>query len=272
MSGRTSPIGLPRLARSDTRTHPPPARPHPRQPNHQPDALSTNEGMAPPLGAVSQADPTSNGMSSTPPAAMTSTASRPPTLSHPHNRAHSSPAAPLSEPAKGYRSNRPPRGPAQPGGGGVRDRGGGVRDRGGGGTNRHPPTPTPPQEATTANLSALHTHTVLQHQPNPEQPPTGLTQPHSHNDDALRQTHLTHHELGQRPHEHTPTTKPSQANHDDTHTSTQASSHELGPTNTATKRTTHQHAHSTSSAPLHDDSHPRGEGLPAPHALPDRVA
>lgn len=62
MPGRASPIGLTRLARSDTRTLPPPARPHPRQPNHRPDALSTNEGMAPapPLGddAVSQTYPT----------------------------------------------------------------------------------------------------------------------------------------------------------------------------------------------------------------------
>lgn len=147
----------------------------------------------------------------------------------------------------------------------------------------HPPPVTsarltPPQEAITANLSAFHTHTVAPHQPNPERPPTGFTQPHSHSDDDLRQAHLTHRVIGQarRPHEHTPTTaKLGQPTTTTTHTratTQQHSSRELGPTNTATKRSTHQHTHSTSSARIRDDGQPEGE-VTRPHraARPLRV-
>ena len=77
MPERTSPKGLARPERTRPIGHqdsPGASKttPHPRQPNHQPDDLSTTEVMAPapPLGddAVSQAYPTSKGMSSTPPA------------------------------------------------------------------------------------------------------------------------------------------------------------------------------------------------------------
>ena len=131
--------------------------------------------------------------------------------------------------------------------------------------------------APTAHLSAFHAHTVAPRQPNLERPPTGLTQPHSHSDDDLRQAHLTHRVIGQarRPHEHTPTTaklgQPTTTTHTRA-TTQQHNSHELGPTNTATKRSTHQHTHSTSSARIRDDGQPEGE-VTRPHraARPLRV-
>lgn len=131
---------------------------------------------------------------------------------------------------------------------------------------------TPPQEATTAHLSAFHTHTVAPHQPNPERPPTGLTQPHSRSDDDLRQAHLTHRVIGQarRPHEHTPTTaklgQPTTTTHTRA-TTQQHNSHELGPTNTATKRSTHQHALHLERAHTRRRS-ARGGDDPAPGPFP----
>lgn len=128
----------------------------------------------------------------------------------------------------------------------------------------------------TAHLSAFHTHTVAPHQPSPERPPTGLTQPHSHSDDDLRQAHLTHRAIGQakRPHEHTPTTtklgQPTTTTthtHAHTHTRHTSNSHELGPTNTATKRTTHQHALHLERAHTRRRS-ARGGDYPAPGPSP----
>lgn len=128
----------------------------------------------------------------------------------------------------------------------------------------------------TAHLSAFHTHTVAPHQPNPERPPTGLTQPHSHSDDDLRQAHLTHRVIGQarRPHEHTPTTtKLGQPTTTTTHTSTRT--HEQQPrarSNEHSNEENHSPAHAPPRArPYATTASPRGR-LPGPRNGPDRRA
>ena len=181
---------------------------------------------APPLGddAVSQTYPTSKGMNSTPPAAMTSTASRPPPASTTHPG--------VREQAPGVLGQRP--------------------------TPPHPPEMpsarlTPPQRTTATH--AAHQHRNQDQGQHPHLEAASKPQRHpQHHHDALRQPHLTHHELGQHTHEHTPSpARPTTTTHTRAHKQATTSSVQR-----TTKRTTHQHTLHLEHAPTRRQPAQRG--------------
>ena len=85
---------------------------------------------------------------------------------------------------------------------------------------------------------------------------------HSLSDDALRQPHLTHHELGQAPTQARTNHQARPADHDDAHTRTRAPA--TSSAQRTTKRTTHQHTHHLEHAPTRRRPAQRGGNTPRP--------